>query len=278
MQQPMFPRQQRSNEILWALVAIFLITLLYTGVVVRTGSIPAAGEFFGHSLGVLGFMLMLMTETLYSLRKRSRVARWGRLAKWLQFHIFTGLVGPFLVLLHTSWKFNGLAGVVMLLTLIIVVSGVIGRYIYTAVPRTADGAELQARHLSDMIREIEREMEEFASANPAIQKQQQRLPAIQQAQGSGATAVLGRVFTEWSERFQGWQEQRQAQAALRPQIRTMEKLARERRALYRQIDSLAAARRMLAVWHTIHIPIGMALFAAALVHILAAIYYATLLH
>lgn len=277
MQQP-YSRQQRSNEILWALVAIFLITMLYTGVVVRTGSIPAAGEFFGHSLGVLGFALMLMTETLYSLRKRSRTAKWGRLANWLQFHIFTGLVGPFLVLLHTSWKFNGLAGVVMLLTLIIVVSGVIGRYIYTAVPRTADGAEIQARHLSNMISEIEREMEEFAAANPAIQKQQQRLAAIQQARGSGATAVLGRVFTEWSERLQGWQEQRQAQAALRPQIKTMEKLARERRALYRQIDSLAAARRMLSIWHTIHIPIGMALFAAALVHILAAIYYATLLH
>lgn len=277
MQQP-YSRQQRSNEILWALVAIFLITMLYTGVVVRTGSIPAAGEFFGHSLGVLGFTLMLMTETLYSLRKRSRTAKWGRLANWLQFHIFTGLVGPFLVLLHTSWKFNGLAGVVMLLTLIIVVSGVIGRYIYTAVPRTADGAEIQARHLSNMISEIEREMEEFAAANPAIQKQQQRLAAIQQARSSGATAVLGRVFTEWSERLQGWQEQRQAQAALRPQIKTMEKLARERRALYRQIDSLAAARRMLSIWHTIHIPIGMALFAAALVHILAAIYYATLLH
>lgn len=269
-------RRQRSTEILWALVAIFLITLLYTGVVVRTGSIPAAGEFFGHSLGVLGFVLMLMTETLYSLRKRSRAARWGRLAKWLQFHIFTGLVGPFLVLLHTSWKFNGLAGVVMLLTLIIVISGVIGRYIYTAVPRTADGAELQARHLSDMIREVEREMEEYAAANPGMQVQ--RLSTIQKARASETTAVLGRVFTEWNERMQGWQEQRRAKAALRPHIKTMEKLARERRALYRQIDTLAAARRMLAVWHTIHIPIGMALFAAALVHILAAIYYATLLH
>ena len=270
-------RQQRSTEILWALVAILLITLLYTGVVVRTGSIPAAGEFFGHSLGVLGFTLMLMTETLYSLRKRSRVARWGRLANWLQFHIFTGLVGPFLVLLHTSWKFNGLAGVVMLLTVIIVVSGVIGRYIYTAVPRTADGAEIQAHHLNDMIREIEREMEEFAVAYPTMQNHQQRLAAIQQSRATGAPAVLGRMFAEWGERLQGWQEQRQAKAAMRPLIKTMVKLARERRALYRQIDTLAAARRMLAVWHSVHIPIGMALFTAALVHILAAIYYATLL-
>ena len=47
------------------------------------------------------------------------------MARWLEFHIFTGIVGPYLVLLHTSWKFNGLAGVVMLLTGVIVLSGFI---------------------------------------------------------------------------------------------------------------------------------------------------------
>jgi hypothetical protein len=37
------------------------------------------------------------------------------------------------------------------------------------------------------------------------------------------------------------------------------------------------ARRLLALWHAVHIPIGMVLFTAAFIHILAAIYYATLL-
>jgi len=31
------------------------------------------------------------------------------------------------------------------------------------------------------------------------------------------------------------------------------------------------------LWHAIHIPIGMVLFTTAIIHILAAIYYATLL-
>ncbi|MBU4034462.1 MAG: hypothetical protein KKG34_06645, partial [Proteobacteria bacterium] len=35
-------------------------------------------------------------------------------------HIFTGIVGPFMVLLHSSWQFNGLAGVTLLLTGVIV--------------------------------------------------------------------------------------------------------------------------------------------------------------
>jgi hypothetical protein len=130
---------------------------------------------------------------LYSIRKRSRSARWGRMSSWLQFHIFTGLVGPYLVLLHSSWKFNGLAGATTLLTAIIVVSGFIGRYIYTRIPRNLDGIEQES--------------------------------------------PLGGV----------------------------------------QAAALVRARRLLAIWHTVHIPIGVALFASAFIHIGAALYYATLL-
>lgn len=181
----------RGNRELWAaFLTGVLITGLYAAVVFFTRQIPAAGEFFGHALGIFGFVLMLMTEVLYSLRKRSRSARWGRMSSWLQFHIYTGLVGPFMVLLHTSWKFNGLAGATTLLTVIIVVSGFIGRYIYTRIPRTLDGLEIE---------------------------------------GSLSEAAL------------------------------------------RQ------ARRLMALWHTIHIPIGMALFLSAFVHIGAALYYATFL-
>lgn len=184
---------RNAKELWWALIASILITGFYAYVLVITQKIPAAGELFGHTLGILGFVLMILTETLYSLRKRTRLASWGKMSDWLQVHIFTGLVGPYMVLLHTSWKFNGLAGAVTLLTLIVVLSGFIGRYIYTRIPRTAEGIELDT--------------------------------------------PLG-----------------SAQAA-----------------------AIVNARRMLALWHTIHIPIGMALFTAAIVHIFGALYYATFL-
>jgi hypothetical protein len=180
----------RGKELWLAMLAAILISALYGAVVYLTKGIPPAADLFGHSLGILGFILMLMTETLYSLRKRSRSARWGRMSSWLEFHIFTGLVGPFMVLLHTSWKFNGLAGVTTLFTVIIVVSGFVGRYIYTRVPRTAEGM------------------------------------------------IIEGTLSE---------------AALRQ------------------------ARRLMALWHTVHIPIGMALFVASFVHIGAALYYATFL-
>ena len=181
----------RGNLELWlAFITMILIAALYGFVLVWTRAIPPAGELFGHGLGILGFIFMLSTETLYSLRKRSRSVQWGRMSTWLQFHIFMGLVGPFMVLLHTSWKFNGIAGVTTLLTIIIVVSGFIGRYIFTRIPRTKDGLEIEG--------------------------------SLSQ-------------------------------------------------------EALKQARRLLALWHTVHIPIGMALFISAFVHIGGALYYATFL-
>jgi hypothetical protein len=148
-----------NHRELWlAFIAIVIISLLYFFVVIMVGSIPAASDFFGHSLGILGFVLMIMTETLYTWRKRSRSSRWGRMSGWLQFHIFTGIVGPFLVLIHTSWKFQGLAGITMLLTVIIVLSGFFGRYIYTAVPRTVDGVEVEGTLLHSQIDKTEAEI------------------------------------------------------------------------------------------------------------------------
>ena len=134
----------RGNRELWlAFLAMVLITGLYSLVVYTTREIPPASEVFGHGMGILGFVFMLMTETLYSLRKRSRSVKWGKMSMWLQLHIFTGLVGPYMVLLHTSWKFNGIAGATTLLTIIIVISGFIGRYIFTRIPRTVDGAVIE---------------------------------------------------------------------------------------------------------------------------------------
>ena len=114
-------------EIWLAALVILGVTVVYVGIIPFFGIPPASG-LLGHSLGIFGFILMLSTETLYSLRKRYTRARFGKLSTWLSVHIFTGLVGPYLVLLHSSWKFNGLAGIVMLLTVLIVISGFVGRY------------------------------------------------------------------------------------------------------------------------------------------------------
>jgi hypothetical protein len=266
---------RRSNRELWfAFAAILAVTLAYLAVINALQSIPAASGLFGHAIGILGFVLMLMTEVLYSLRKRSRSARWGKMASWLQFHIFTGLVGPYLVLIHASWKYNGLAGILTLLTLVIVVSGFFGRYIYTAVPRTADGAEVAAHELVRQIQATEAELQLAFGGLPAALA----LPGGLLASGPGASTagfglIFERIFADWGYRWRWWQARRRLPAAARVQAARLEQLQIQKRVLSRQLASLAMARRLLGLWHNIHMPIGMALFITAFIHICGALYY-----
>lgn len=273
-------RSRSSNRELWyAVIAVLVISAAYLFVVLWQGGIPRASNFFGHTIGIFGFLLMLMTETVYSLRKRSRSARWGRMSSWLEFHIFTGLVGPYMVLLHTSWKFNGLAGVVTLLTLVIVVSGFIGRYIYTALPRTAEGVEVEASVLEAQIASTNAALNDWLSSRPEehVRSFAKRLMS-QPAQSRNPLRLLfGRAFDDWRYRLVWRREINRLDRSAGIQAEQLNNLLQIQHTLQRQIASLAMARRMLALWHAVHIPIGMVLFAAAFVHIIAAIYYATLL-
>lgn len=267
-----------NREIWYAVIAILFITAAYVFVLIIYRQIPPASDFFGHIIGILGFLLMLMTETLYSLRKRSRNARLGRMSSWLDFHIFTGLVGPYMVLLHSSWKFNGLAGIVLLLTIIIVASGIFGRYIYTLVPRTSDGAIIEAEILERQIAIADTEIrQEMQKQSPNTAARFSRM-MVKKKPAKGFFAILvDRTLTDPANRFQWWIEILRLDKKTRSKVDQLEKQLRRRHKLTRQLNSLALARRALALWHSVHIPIGMVLFTAAFIHIFAAIYYATLL-
>jgi hypothetical protein len=265
-----------ARELWLALLAILLITALYLVVVFRLGSVPAASGFFGHSLGILGFTLMLMTEFLYSRRKRSKRARWGRMAVWLQFHIFTGIVGPYLVFLHTSFKFNGLAGVVLLFTGIVVLSGFIGRYIYTAVPRTAEGAAVEGEDLVRQIEEAEEEMDAWVSEDPDRRAPLVRRVANRVSERGGAVrTIFLRGPLGLLDRLNWWRLRRGFPADQQAELRRLEVAIHRRDTLQRPVAVLATARRLLGLWHTIHVPLGVVLFTTAVIHIAAAIYYAT---
>jgi hypothetical protein len=269
---------ERNNRELWlALLAMFLITLAYVLVQTLTGAIPAAGSLFGHGIGILGFILMLTTETLYTFRKRARQARrWGRMVQWLQFHIFTGLVGPYLVLLHTAWTFNGLAGVLTLLTVVIVVSGVIGRYIYTAVPHTADGVEIEADELERQSSTAGSQLQRQVAEQPEVARLLGGLLALSpQPVSPGLGLVFERSFGDWKYRWQQRQAVRRLPSAVRAQAAQLAGLQLRQRQISRQAASLVTARRYLGLWRTIHMPIGVVLFTTALIHIGAVLYFVT---
>lgn len=263
----------RSRELVMSVIAIGFITLAYVLIQTVTREIPSAGSLWGHSLGVIGFILMLMTEILYSLRKRSnRGAKWGKMSSWLEFHIFTGLVGPYMVLIHPGWKFQGLAGVLSLLTLLMVISGFVGRYIYTAVPRAASGAEISLQDLQNTALQLESQL-------ARLKNQEVTRPVLRIGVGSGTSlGVLSRFWYDLRALVNNLVIRTSQTGMSRQKALELDKVKRKYDQVVRQIRNLAAARRLLALWHTVHIPLGLTLFIVGFIHIGATIYYSVLLY
>lgn len=114
----------------------------------------------GSAYGIVGAGLMVVM-LVYSLRKRWKPLRkLGKLRSWLDFHIFCGLIGPSLIVLHTSFKFRGLVAISFWSMVAVMLSGVLGRYLYLQIPRRRSGDELsldearaRAEELSAVLRE-----------------------------------------------------------------------------------------------------------------------------
>ena len=125
--------KERERLVVSGLVVLLL--LLWLGFLVHRDT-RFAGSFWGGVLGVSGAVLMLV-PLAYSLVKRvkwaqERVWRWVSMRTLLAIHIYAGILGPILALLHTGHKFNSPLGIALTaMMLLVVLSGFTGRYLMT---------------------------------------------------------------------------------------------------------------------------------------------------
>ena len=254
----------------------FFVVIIMSGVYIAYELMaePRGGHPFGHWLGIIGTLLMVMTEILYSLRKRTRLLNWaGPVRYWLSFHIFTGIVGPFLVLMHTGLQFRGLAGVSLLLTVIVAGSGFIGRYLYTALPRSLTGVVASRSQIEAEAMTLQTAVAQF-QAHKSDQIQQTIAQLSQRGEQRNALlTVFGRSYYQWRYRQQLKRALRRLDQLEDSQRRQLSELLIRKRELSRQADMLDAARRLLRYWHILHVPVGLTLFFSATIHVIATFYY-----
>lgn len=94
-----------------------------------------AGTLFGHSIGILGAAFILIIF-LYPVRKYFIKA--GTLKSWLNWHIFFGLTGPMLIMIHAAFQFHAqIASLAFGVMAVNVLSGIIGFFFYSGYIRTA---------------------------------------------------------------------------------------------------------------------------------------------
>ncbi len=269
-----------SRELKAAWITVFFLAVVY--VFYARFETPSPGIPIGHTLGIAGTLLMLATETLYSIRKRTQLLQFGRLRTWLSVHIYMGIVGPTMVLMHTAWKFHGLAGITLLLTAVVALSGFFGRYIYTSIPRTMSGKAVEHRQLTGQLEQLNNQLQGWLAQKPAQLQELVRLDTGQRAEPvpagavtGNAKAVLSRVWDDWNYRRALRQSLGQLSTVERAQIQEISQLLQKRHRLERQAASWSTARTLMSRWRAAHVPIGTALFTSVALHVVAALVFST---
>lgn len=123
---------ERERNVVGLLVALML--LLWLGFLVhRSPGFP--GSFIGSLIGI-GAALAMLVPFIYSFIKRVPplkrvVTRHVSMRTLLAWHIYAGLIGPLLGLVHSGHRFDSTLGAwLVFMMLVTVVSGFVGRHLF----------------------------------------------------------------------------------------------------------------------------------------------------
>ncbi len=213
----------------------------------------------GHGLGIIGSLLMLFGVSLYMLRKRARAfSRLGLLKHWLEFHIFLCLLGPSLVLFHTSLKIGGLVAISFWCMVAVVLSGVIGRFIYIRIPRTIEGRELSLNE----IKELQSDIRSVLITDYSLD--QQSLDAIVESNRS-----RGNIKTD----IRRLKHILKANHLSRSQQSHVLKLVRNEISMNRRIERLQMMQNLFRYWHVAHLPFALVMLIIMVVHVAVSVIF-----
>jgi len=99
--------------------------------------------------------LFMLLNFVYPLRKRLRFFKGkGTIAPWLRFHVFVGIMSPIVILFHTAFQWgNQLATTTYLSVVVVVATGLVGRYFYGWF-RLDAGDAVEAKRLQQRLSEL----------------------------------------------------------------------------------------------------------------------------
>ena len=93
--------------------------------------------------GLIGVGLMIIAA-VYPIFRRIKLFRWmASNTMYFDFHLMAGTVGPMFIGLHSALKLDTWVSAAFWSMVIVVVSGFLGRYLYTQVPELSSGVELE---------------------------------------------------------------------------------------------------------------------------------------
>ncbi len=227
------------------------------------------GGTAGLPLGVVGSTMMVVLLA-YSVRKRvRRLRRWGALGRWLDVHIFLGVVGPLLVVLHSSFKVHGLVALSFWSMIAVALSGVLGRYLYLQIPRNRAGEELSLAELLAVDRALgARLRDEFGLDERRLARLDAlTVPAPQRSAIGALVSLLGAGASLRGRLRAFGRECRSVPPHVMDQLLGV---AGQKAVARRRIVFWDALHRLFHHWHVVHKPFAVVMYVFMIVHVVVA--------
>jgi len=233
----------------------------------------ASSSVVGHGYGVAGSAMMLVGVVGYAIRKRaSALSRLGKLRRWLQVHIFLCTLGPYLVLLHTTFRFGGIVAIAFWSMVLVVASGVFGRYVYVRIPKTIHGHFLTLEALEARRQEAADAIRSRFHLEPGLVEQ-----LLRNARAPRPTGPLPALLMAARWDLGHRRAQRQLKSILdglgvpRNTRKELKELIREEAARELQIALLHPFQRLFRYWHVFHLPLAIVMLLILGVHVAVAV-------
>jgi hypothetical protein len=257
-----------------ALALVLLAAWLVSG-----GAFYTPGSDFGYWLGVAGGSLMLVL-LVYPLRKRYRALDiLGPLRHWFRFHLVAGIAGPSIILFHSTFHVGSFNAAIALASMLLVVaSGIVGRYLYRKIHNGLYGSRASAAELqASLSRQMAAVAPQLARL-PDVALQIERYSALVSHEPAGRWAAAAHFLSlGWRRRLAG----RRVRAAIEryrhaddhalgyAPVSALAETIEDALAAVQRCAQLSTYERLFRLWHVIHIPFLCLLAITAVVHVVA---------
>lgn len=231
----------------------------------------------GHGFGIVGSLMMILGVSIYMIRKRSRkLFNLGYLKHWLELHIFLCTVGPILVLYHTAFKFGGIVSVSFWSMVLVVISGVAGRFIYIQIPRTIQGRELDITELMKLRNEMSDRLSSEIIFDKSLMDEFSILTSPERYKDFNLLNSIG-FFVKDAIRIRKFKRRlisHMRKAGISKfRFKELKRLVEAEIILTRRIGLLRTMQKFFRYWHIAHLPFAIIMFIIMIVHIIVTIIF-----
>lgn len=234
-----------------------------------------AEEGIGYALGIVGAVLMVAL-LLYPLSKNNRLMRrFIPIRFWFKGHMFLGIAGPLMILLHCNFSLGSTnSNIALASMLLVVLSGLIGRYLYRQLHNGLYGKKHDYNELQQQYSQHKQALINSLLVDRTLLDLFSRLESLN-------TNANHSLYSQWQCLRQAKKIDRQLQRHLSSQvfrqqttaIKELKQTLNQQLTVMSSMMGLAFYSKLFSLWHIVHLPFFYLLIITAIVHIVTVTMY-----